>query len=128
MRQRLILQHRVLDVMPELDYERDGPPFTRRSGKTFAQRPDADEHHDRIAVVQHLGAHEPRIKEAQHAACFWSWPTEHVNLVSLHEMFGPVPEHDEHEEAERALVPNAVQLIVKIKVAGGRYPRVLCGC
>src|SRR5689334_25076794 len=99
--------------MPELDHEGDGPPFTRSSGEAFSQRPDSDQHHDRVTVVQHFRADEPWIKQAKHAARLWPWPAEHVNLVSLREMFGPVPEHDEHKKIESAFVPDAVQLFIK---------------
>src|SRR5678815_2912440 len=122
----LILQNCVLDVMPKLDHERDGPPPTRGAGKTFSQRPDTNEHHDRVTVVHQLGAHEPREKETEHAASFWSWPAEHVNLIRLREMLGPVCQHDNHQEIECAFVPNAVQLFVKSEV-GGSNPRVMCG-
>ena len=65
---RLPLQNEVLEVMPELDHERDGPPLTRSSGEAFSQRPDPDQHHERVTVVQRLGAHKPREKQTEHAA------------------------------------------------------------
>jgi hypothetical protein len=58
--QRLPLQNRVLDVMPELNHEGDSPPFTLGPRKSLPQRPDADEHHDRVSVVQHFRTNEPR--------------------------------------------------------------------
>ncbi len=122
----LILQNRVLDMMPKLDRERDGPPFTRCACKTFSQGPDTDEHHDGVPVVHQLGAHEPRKEQTQHAACFRSWPAEHVNLIRLREMLGPVCQHDNHQGIKGALVPNGVQLFVKTDV-GRSNPRMLCG-
>src|SRR5271168_4511422 len=38
-------QQQVLDVMPELDDQRDGPPCAAGAGKTFAQDPNPDQHH-----------------------------------------------------------------------------------
>src|SRR5215204_5417202 len=114
----LPLQHRVFDVMPELNDERDGPPLARGACKSFAKHPDADEHHDRVAVMQQLGAHQPRKEESEYAAGFWARPTHHVDLIRLRQVLGPVSEHDQHEEVESAFMPNSIQLIVKTEIDG----------
>src|SRR6185295_6243095 len=125
--QRLPLQDRMLDVMPELDHERDRPPLPRRSGKTLSQRPNPDEHHDRVTIMQHFRTHEPRKEQTENAAGARPRPTEHINLVSLGEVLSPVREDDECKHVQRAFVPDAVQLFIETRI-GGAHPRYLCGC
>jgi hypothetical protein len=48
----LPLKKRVLDVMPELDSERDHPPGVRPPLKSFVESPDAGEHNQRVEVVK----------------------------------------------------------------------------
>src|SRR5829696_9547377 len=117
----------MLDVVPELNHERDSPPFARCSGKTFSQRPNPDEHHDRVTVVQHFGAHQPRKEQTEKAARTRPRPAKHVYLISLREMLSPVRQHDDSEKIERAFVPNAIKLFVQTKVRGAN-PRGVCGC
>src|SRR5215213_2174582 len=117
----------MLDVMPELDHERDRPPITRGPGKAFTQRPDADKHYDRITVVQHFRAHEPRKEQTENATGARPRPAKHVNLISLRQMLSPVRQHDERKKIQRSFVPNAIQLVVETQV-GGANPRWVCGC
>src|SRR5689334_12603766 len=95
------LQHCMLDVMPELDHQSDGPPFTRRSGESSPECPKTDQHHDRIAVVHDLGTHEPWIKQSQKTASLRPRPTQYINLISLGQVLGPMRQHYEHEQIER---------------------------
>src|SRR5215217_1805933 len=117
----------MLDVMPELDHERDRPPLTRGPGEAFPQRPNSNKHHDRVTVVEHLGAHEPRKEQTENAAGARPRPAKHVNLVSLRQMLSPVREDDERKSIERAFMPNRIQLVVKT-IIGGANPRGVCGC
>src|SRR5690606_13030666 len=94
---RLPLQEAVLDVMPELDPEGDHPPGTGKSGKAFTKDKNADQHDQRIAVVQHLGFYEPGKPEPEHATRLGDRPAQHVDLKSLREVFGPVRQHDCHK-------------------------------
>src|SRR6185369_194082 len=98
----------MLDVMPELDHERDCPPLTRSSSEAFPQCPNSNEHHDRITVVQNFGAHEPRKEQTENAAGARTRPAKHVNLVSLRQMLGPVREDDERKSIECAFMPNVI--------------------
>src|SRR6185369_8735611 len=103
----------MLDVMPELDHERDRPPLARGPSEAFPQRPNSDKHHDRITVVQHFRADEPRKEQTENAAGARARPAKHVNLVSLRQMLGPVREDDERKSIECAFMPNVIQLVVK---------------
>ena len=55
MRLRLVKQDEVLEVVPELDPESGHPPLVRRTGESFAEHPERDDHHQSEAV-------EPRFK------------------------------------------------------------------
>src|SRR6185369_13235360 len=112
---------------PELDDERDRPPLARSSRKTFSQCPNADEHHDRVTIMQHFRAHEPRIEQTENAAGARPWPTEYINLISLRQVLSPVRQHDKHKHVQGAFVPNVIELVVKTKV-GGATSRWVCGC
>lgn len=126
LRNGLPLQNCMLDVMPKLDHERDGPPFTRSPGETFPEHPKSNEHHDGIAVVQQLGSHEPGKEQSKNTVGTWPRPAEHVNLKRLSQVLSPVGQHYEHEHIEGAFVPNAIQLLVDGEVAGGSDPCLGC--
>src|SRR3954469_8859263 len=98
--------------MPELDDQRDGPPFTRSARKALAEHEEPDQHHDGVAVVHHLRAYQPGKEQTENATGLWPRPTKDPNLVSLREMLSPVSEHDEHKRVQCAPVPHAVQLFV----------------
>ena len=65
MQRRLRNQQQMLNVMPELNHQRDHPPRARSSAESLAQHPKPDQHEQRIAVVQHFGLDQPRIPQAQ---------------------------------------------------------------
>jgi len=48
-------QQKMLNVMPELNPERDHPPRVRNSGKALPEHPKTDQHHQGVAVVQGFG-------------------------------------------------------------------------
>ena len=53
-------EEQVLDVVEELDRERDRPPpAIADAGKAAAERPQPDQHHDGIAVVESFGLDDP---------------------------------------------------------------------
>src|SRR5687768_3418262 len=58
---RLIKQNEVLEMMPELNPERDHPPCMRRPRESFPEHPQPDQHHKSESVVEHFRFHEPRI-------------------------------------------------------------------
>ena len=95
---RLHLQQQVLEVMEELDRQRDRPPPPIRcAGESRPQQPEADQHHERVAVVQHLGLDQPRIEIAEHAARLRHRPSKRVDLKCLQQVLRPVRQHDHHE-------------------------------
>src|SRR5690606_5996499 len=47
----LSLKKRVLDMMPELDPERDHPPCVRPAGESLSQEPESRQHHKRVEVM-----------------------------------------------------------------------------
>src|SRR5690348_16892876 len=106
----LALQQQMLDVMPELNDQRGQPPAPRPPDETGQQDPQAGQHDDGVAIVQHLGVHQPREPLAQHTPRLVQGPVQHVRLVRLHEVLGQVRQDDGHEELEGALVPQAVEL------------------
>jgi len=77
-------QKQMLNVVPELDDESDRPPCAATSGKAFAKHPKADQHDQRITVVQCLGLDEPGIPESENAIGFRARPSHDPNLVCLH--------------------------------------------
>src|SRR5262245_6310531 len=115
----------MLDVMEELDPERRHPPevidLTREAA---AQSPEADQHNHGIPIVERLGLDERREEDTQGTTCFRDRPPEHVYLKSLQKMFNPVREHDHHEQAERQLVPVAVQPFDECGGHGAKPPSV----
>ena len=50
----LRLQDRVFYVVPELDAERDHPPFIRQPLESFAERPETDQHNQGISIMKRL--------------------------------------------------------------------------
>jgi hypothetical protein len=50
----MTLESRVLGVAPELDSERDYPPLVGSPLTTFAEDPDAGEHHHGVEIVKQL--------------------------------------------------------------------------
>src|ERR1700686_5328499 len=60
---RLRDQQQVFKVMPELNNQRSSPPLAGSSGEAFSQHPDADQHHQRITVMQNFRLNEPRIPQ-----------------------------------------------------------------
>ena len=100
----------MLEVMEELNAERDRPPAAIVGrAEPATQHPDAGQHHERVAVVEKLGADEPREHVAEGAMGHRDGPAHDVNLVHLEDVLGPVRQHDHHEDLQRALVPLAVQ-------------------
>jgi archaeosine synthase beta-subunit len=111
---RLNNQQQVFDVMPELNAERNRPPAAIcHAGKPGPERPQPNQHHERIAVVENFGFHEPRIIQAEQTQRFGHWPSEHVNLKRLEEMLAPMREHDDREYPQRELVILTVQPVEK---------------
>ena len=45
-------QQGMFNVVPELNHERYRPPLLRCPGKPFTQNPNADQHDQRVAIVQ----------------------------------------------------------------------------
>src|SRR5271166_6331829 len=68
-------QQEMLDVMPELDYQGHGPPGPRSPGKSFAQHPEENQHHQGVAIVQGLGLDQPGVPQTQQAIGFRAWPS-----------------------------------------------------
>src|ERR1700733_2012467 len=93
MEQRLTLKKSVLDVVPELDDQRHRPPFPGQAGESLAQYPDTDQHDERVAVVERFRTHQPRVKQAQHAAGLSPWPAQVIYLPRLGQMFRPMSQH-----------------------------------
>ena len=104
------LQQRVLDVVKELDGERDRPPaMVIHAGEPRSQQPEAGEHHQRVPVVQRFRLHEPGEEISQRAARLGHRPAQRIDLKRLQQVLGPVREHDHHEDTQRQLVPGTVQ-------------------
>src|SRR5437667_3529915 len=80
---RLVLQQRMLDVMPELDIERYAPPLMGSSSESLTQYPDTDEHDQRVAIVQDFHLDRPGINHAEHSQRFGARPSHNINLIRL---------------------------------------------
>ena len=104
----LPLQDRMLYVMPKLDDQSDCPPFKGGPGKAFPERPKTNQHHDGIPVMHDLGTNEPGKEQTKKTSGIGPGPAEHINLISLRQMLGPVGQHYEHEKIQCAFVPNAI--------------------
>jgi len=82
-RHRLPDQQEVLDVMPELDPERDHPPGMRDAGEPFSEYPETDQHDQRVTVVQNLSLDQPRIKQSKQTQRLGTRPPHDVDLIGL---------------------------------------------
>ena len=111
MRLRLVKENEVLEVMPELNPERDHPPFVRSARKTLSQNPEPDEHHEGETVVQRLCLHEPRIVHAENSHRHLAGPVHHEELVRLDDVLEPVKKHDRQKNLKRHFVPARVQVL-----------------
>ena len=109
----LRLKKRVLDVVPELNAERDRPPGQGAALESAAHRPDADEHDQGVGVMQQLRFDQKREPVAENPARFGDRPAEHIDLKSLNEMLGPVRQHDDEKDAKSRSMPFGVELFVK---------------
>ena len=74
-----------------------------------AQHPQPDEHHDGVAVVQPFGADQPRERHAEHPAGLRPRPAQAPDLVRLHEVLGPVRQHDHEKRVQGGPVVRAVE-------------------
>src|SRR6185503_2714448 len=106
----------MLDVMPKLDHQSDGPPFMRGPSKTSPECPETNKHHDGITVVHELRTHEPGKKQTKNPSRLRARPAQYINLIGLAQMFGPMGQHNQHEQIKCASVPNAIQLLINTKV------------
>jgi hypothetical protein len=97
MRRRLEDQKEMFDVMPKLNPERRHPPGMGDSRKSFTENPQADQHHQCVAIVQGLGFDEPGIPQPKHSIRFGTGPVHDINLVRLDQVLGPVCQHDHHK-------------------------------
>src|SRR5205823_3986924 len=118
----LTLEQRVLDVMPELNHERREPPRAGPAHEARQQRPDAGQHDQGIPVMQHLGVYQPRERLAQDAARLVQRPFQHVHLIGLHQMLGPMRDDDDEERLKGPFVPRASELAEE-RVSGVRHAR-----
>jgi len=105
-------QEQMLNVMPELNHQRDGPPGPRTSREAFAKDPQPNQHHNRIPVMQSFRFDEPRIPESENAIGHWPRPPHDPDLVSLRQMFSPMQKNNGHENLQRPLMPARVKLFV----------------
>src|SRR6266536_1388848 len=88
-RDRLAEQEQVLEVVPELDHESDGPPPTRPPDERRPQQRQPQQHDGREPVVQLLGPEQPG--------------------EGLAEVLEPVPGDDRHEDQQHRTVQRSVQ-------------------
>src|SRR5579862_3529601 len=108
-------QKQMLEVVPELDDECNRPPFASSAGKSLPQNPNANQHHQGIAIVQYFGLDEPRIPEAKYPVGFWPGPPHHVNLIGLDQMLAPVRQYNDHKYLQRSLMPHRVQFVIETR-------------
>src|SRR4030095_5586727 len=109
---RLYEEEQVLDVMEELDRERDGPPSAVQDAtESGPQRPQPDKHHDRVAVVQRFRLNQPREEVTNQSACFRYRPAQPVNLERLQQVLAPMGQYDHHEEPQRDFMLGSVKAI-----------------
>src|ERR1700691_5521837 len=106
----------MFDVVPELDPESHHPPCVGNSGKALSEHPNADEHHQGVAVVQRFCLDQPGIPQTEQAESFRARPSHHINLVSLKQVLAPMRKHDQHENLQSTLVPAGVELLVKAQI------------
>src|SRR5215471_14843440 len=103
----------MLDMVKELNRERHGPPLPVAAARSepAAKRPESNQHHDGISVVQRFGLDQPRIEIPEKASRLRHRPCEHVDLKDLQQMFGPVRQYDGDEQSQRQLMPFSVESI-----------------
>src|SRR5580692_12492496 len=106
-------EQQMLNVMPELNHQRDRPPRARSSAESLAQHPEPNQHHQSIAIVQHFRFYQPRVPQSHDAVGHWPRPAHYPNLVSLHQMLTPMRQHYKHKDLQGAFVPHRVQLVVE---------------
>src|SRR5579863_7324495 len=104
-------QQKMFNVMPELNPKGNHPPGVRNSGKALAKHPQADQHHQGVAVVQSFGLNQPRVPQPDKAICPRPRPSHDINLISLEKMFTPVRQHYKHKDLQTALVPARIELV-----------------
>ena len=110
--QGLQLQQQVLEVVEELDPQRDRPPQAIvLPGESRPQQPEAGQHHERVAVMQRFRLDQPGKEIAEHAARFGHRPAEPVNLIRLQQVLGPVRQDDDREDPQRELVSRTVETL-----------------
>src|SRR6185437_481947 len=109
----LVNEQKVLNVMPELDYQRDRPPSERSSGKTLPKHPNPDQHDQSVAIMQGFCLNKPWPNQSKQSQCLWTRPVHDPDLIGLNQMLHPVSKHDDHEDLQRPLMPGGIQLLVK---------------
>src|SRR3954471_4393441 len=55
----LVEQDEMLEVVPDLNPERNHPPLVRSTGESATQHPKTDQHHQCEAVVKRFSLHQP---------------------------------------------------------------------
>jgi hypothetical protein len=124
---RLQLQQSVLDVVEELDGQRDRPPVSRdRFHEARPQDEQADQHDERVGVVEHFRRDHPGVEVPEDAARVGHGPAEGVDLKRLGEVLGPVGQHNHHEEPEGDLVRLRIQPLEERCVSAGREHGRMC--
>src|SRR5687767_2006558 len=116
LRLRLIEENEMLEMVPELNPERDHPPCVRGARESLSHHPQADQHHESESVVEHFRFHEPRIVHAQKAHRHRPSPVHHKELVRLYDVLEPVEQHDRQEALQCGLVPARVETFEKARV------------
>src|ERR1700746_3406018 len=115
-------QQQMLNVMPELDHQSNGPPFPGGPGKSFSQNPDANQHDERIAIVQNFRVDQPGEVQPKKATGMMGRPAKDIDLPGLGNMLRPMRQHDNHKGPERSFVPTGVDLFIKAHLGGdGMY-------
>src|SRR6266542_2751281 len=108
-RDRLAEQEQVLEVVPELDHESDGPPPTRPPDERRPQQRQPQQHDGREPVVQLLGPEQPGDGLAEETSRLRAWPVQDPDLPGLGEVLEPVPGDDRHEDQQHRTVQRSVQ-------------------
>src|ERR1700722_4606974 len=97
---RLPDKQKMFDMMPELYPERDHPPRIGNSREALPQHPNADQHHQGIAIMQRFCLDQPGIPQAEQAQSPRARPSHNINLVSLDKVLGPMSEHNKHKNLQ----------------------------
>lgn len=111
--ERLILQYSVLNVMPELNHQRNCPPCAGCSCEPLAQHPNSDQHDQRVGVVENFSLKHPWVKISEQSKRLGPGPVEHPNLISLNDVFCPVAKHNDHKYLKGTFMPAGVQFFVQ---------------